>query len=84
MLESVCVESVSSGPEMQCVGAYFACLQGKRVSLPTNMDKANAHAFLAACLEPDKRVGEAALAGYWPFDSAAFDGIKDFLRELAK
>lgn len=31
---------------------------------------------------PDKRLGEAALAGYWDWDSPAFDLLKQFLHQL--
>jgi len=33
-------------------------------------------------LLPDRRVGEAAQAGYWPWDSQAFDDLWAFLRSM--
>ncbi len=46
------------------------------------MAKARVHAWLASQIEPDKRLGEAAKAGYWPWDSPGFDRLKQFLQAL--
>lgn len=79
MLESICLESVRKDPAMQCVEQYFNCLKDNHVPNTKNIFKAKTHAFLASRKEPDKRLGEAALAGYWPFDSPAFDEVKKFV-----
>ncbi len=81
MLETLCLHSVSTSPEFPCVEGYFQCLQGHG-PLPTNLHKARAHAWLASRLEPGKRVGEAAQAGYWPWDSDAFTELWSFIRSL--
>ncbi len=81
MLETLCVLSVSALPEFPCVDAYFQCLQGHQI-VPNNLQKARAHAWLASRLEPDKRVGEAAQAGYWPWDAEAFQDLWSFIRSL--
>jgi Protein of unknown function (DUF3226) len=81
MLETLCLDSVSTLPEFTCVDAYFQCLQGLQV-VPGNHHKARAHAWLASRKEPDKRVGEAALAGYWPWDSTSFNELWAFIRSL--
>ncbi|NJO16485.1 MAG: hypothetical protein HC877_12310 [Thioploca sp.] len=40
------------------------------------------HAWLSSQNEPDKRLAEAAEAGYWPWESPVFDLLKQFLIEL--
>jgi hypothetical protein len=81
MLETLCLLSVSTLPGFPCVDAYFQCLQGYNV-VPNNLHKARAHAWLASRPEADKRVGEAAKAGYWPWDSNAFDELWSFVGSL--
>jgi hypothetical protein len=81
MLETLCLLSVSTSPEFPCVDHYFQCLQGHG-PLPTNLHKARAHAWLASRPKPALRVGEAAQAGYWPWDSDAFTDLWSFIRSL--
>jgi hypothetical protein len=81
MLETLCLHSVSTQPEFACVDAYFQCLHGHQI-VPNNLHKARAHAWLASRPEPDRRVGEAAQAGYWPWGSNAFDDLWAFLRSM--
>lgn len=81
MLESLCIRSVATLPEFVCLDGYFQCLRGYG-AIPNNMHKARAHAWLASRLAPDKRVGEAAQAGYWPWDSDAFRDLWSFLGSL--
>ena len=66
MLETLCLSSVATLPEFPCVDGYFRCLQGHGI-ITNNLHKARAHAWLASRPEPDRRVGEAAQAGYWPW-----------------
>jgi uncharacterized protein DUF3226 len=83
MLEDLCLKSVTTAPIMGCVHQYFTCVQGAAgTALPQNNAKTKAHAFLAMQETPGKRVGEAALSGYWPFTDPAFNRIKGFLRML--
>jgi hypothetical protein len=81
MLEALCLHSVSTLPEFPCVDAYFQCLQAHQIA-PKSLHKARAHAWLASRPEPDRRVGEAAQAGYWPWNSQAFDNLWAFLRSM--
>jgi len=81
MLETLCLNSVSTQPEFACVEAYFQCLQTHQIA-PKSLHKARAHAWLASRPEPDRRVGEAAQAGYWPWNSQAFDDLWAFLRSM--
>ena len=82
MLEDLCLAAVVNDPAMPCVEQYFDCVQKQVGFLPRNISKAKIHTFLSSKVEPDKRLGEAAQAGYWPWDNAAFDQIKQFLRLL--
>ena len=79
MLEDVCLDSVKDDPAMKCVERFFECIQ-ESLELPSNLSKARTHAFLSSRKEPDLRLGEAALKGYWKLEDPAFDGLKAFLR----
>ncbi len=81
MLEDLCLESVQDDDAFPCLGQYFDCLktQGK---VPKSLPKARIHAWLASQEEPDRRLGEAAQKGYWPFDHEAFKPITEFIKML--
>lgn len=82
MLETLCLESVASEPAIQCVDQYFDCLSQQTGFSPTNVSKARLHAFLSGKSKPGLRVGDAASAGYFPWDHPAFDHIRQFLLNL--
>jgi hypothetical protein len=82
MLEDLCLESVNDDLEMSCVEGYFQCIQLQTGRQPKNMAKAKVHAWLASQIEADKRLGEAAKAGYWNWDRPAFTPLKDFILSL--
>jgi hypothetical protein len=86
MLETLCVAAIQSNPATQCVRDYFNCLQSANIPghphLPRNQDKAFTRVFLASLPEPDKLLGQAAQAGYWPWTAPAFTPIIDLLRQL--
>lgn len=82
-LEDLCLQSISSDPALPCLDSYFSCLLTlPNYSMSKNMSKAKVHAFLSSRIEPDKRLGEAALASYWPFDNVVFDPLKSFILSL--
>jgi hypothetical protein len=81
MLEDLCLASVTADLAMPCVDDFIRCVEN-RGRQPNNMAKARVHAWLASHIVPDKRLGEAALAGYWDWDSPAFDLLKQFLQQL--
>jgi hypothetical protein len=81
MLETLCAQSLAALSEFACVTDYFACLRAHG-KVPGNMPKARAYAWLASCADPGKRVGEAALARYWPFNDLAFAEIWAFVRAM--
>jgi hypothetical protein len=82
MLEDLCLMSVSLDPSMACVHEYCQCIQQKGLSMPKNLSKSKVQVFLASREETGKRLGEAALAGYWPLDNESFDNVKKFLVQL--
>lgn len=83
MLEDLCLRAVAPDPAMLCVEQYLQCLQQQGLSLPHNVSKAKVQAFLASRPEAGKRLGEAAQAGYWPWDDATFEQVKNFLQQIS-
>lgn len=82
MLEDLCLASVQTDLALPCVDEYFQCVQQRAGRQPKNMAKARLHVWLASQAEPDKRLGEAAEKNYWPWNSAAFQPLINFLRAL--
>jgi hypothetical protein len=82
MLEDLCLDAVQNDPAISCLDDYFACIQKSVPVQPKNMAKARVHAWLASRPVPDRRLGEAAEKGDWPWDDPAFEPLKQFLRAL--
>ncbi|MBI3948454.1 MAG: hypothetical protein HY321_21250 [Armatimonadetes bacterium] len=82
MLETLCVQAVAADAAMPCVDAFIGCLQDRLADPPANLDKARVRAFLASRLRSHLLLGQAARAGYIPWDSPAFHPLKQFLRNL--
>ena len=82
MIETVCLQAVDDDPVMECMAQYFECVKRLTGSLPGNIPKARVQAFLSSRDRPGLGLREAARAGYWPWDSPAFEQIKQFLQEL--
>ena len=81
-LEDVILDSIRDHPVMGCVDEYYCCLDGKGIELPQNssrLNKLKVHVFIGSCHGTARRLGEAASASYWRWDSPAFDEIKKFL-----
>jgi hypothetical protein len=68
---------------MCCMEQYFQCLKQKNLPLPGNISKAKVQVFLASRHKAGLRLGEAAQAGYWPWEAEAFGEVKDFLQRIA-
>jgi len=64
------------------VEQYFECLQQEELPLPDNISKAKVQVFLASRCKAGLRLGEAAQAGYWPWDDQAFRQVRDFLQQI--
>ena len=82
MLETICLWSVENNPAMKCIEQYFKCIKQRMSSLPKNMPKAQVQTFLASRPRPGLLLGQAARAGYWPWDSPVFNRVKQFLQAL--
>jgi hypothetical protein len=82
MLESLCLSAVASDPATACLDPYFDCVKQQGVVPTRNPEKARLHAFLATRHKPDLLLGQAASAGYFPWDDPVFEPLKDFLRRL--
>jgi len=83
-LEDLVLKAVESDPAMRCVEGYFDCLVRECSLTPSSTAEAKVAVYLASKKEAGKRLGEAAQAGYIPWDSAAFDQAKRFLMELLR
>ena len=81
MVEDICLKSVSDQPEFSCVDDYFTCIAQNSQRGPFS-SKAKVRVWMASHVDYDARVGRAADEGYWPWESAAFDSLKNFLRAL--
>lgn len=83
-LEDLLLKSVEDDPAMDCVEQYFECLKNQLNDhmIPKKLAKARAHAFLASRRRPSLRLGEAAQAGYWPWNNPAFDSLQSTLNNL--
>jgi len=79
MLEDLCLRSVESEPEVECVEQYFQCLQ-QCIDLPKNISKAKVQAYLASKPKSGLRLGEATQAGYWPLENKIFDTMENFFQ----
>jgi hypothetical protein len=81
MIEDVCLNSVSDRPEFSCVDNYFNCITQKSGRSDFS-SKAKVRVWMASQADYEYHVGKAAEEGYWPWDSPAFDSLKNFLRAL--
>ena len=77
-LEDICLNSVASDPAIPCVTAFFDCVC-PLLGAPRHIGKAKVQAFLSSRREEGRRLGEAAEAGYWPWDATCFDVVKQFI-----
>lgn len=82
MLEDLCLNAIRADPVLQCVDEFFDCVYKSARREPGNLSKARIRAWLSSQVEPDKRLGEAAKAGYWSWDHPEFSQLKQFLCAL--
>ncbi len=88
MIETLCMEAVRQEPTLadalSCVDDFFHCLDRKKVVVPGPPIRAKHHAqaYLATRPEAQMFPGIAAYRGYWPWNSPAFDPLKQFLAGL--
>ena len=80
-LEDVCLASVDDASTLNCVNEFISCVEtnGSHITRPS---KSKLQAYLSTQEDPDKRIGEAVLAGYLPYDSDAFEPLRTLLEML--
>jgi hypothetical protein len=81
MLEDLCLKTVENRPTMKCVNEFASCVS-ELETMPKNLSKAKAQAFLAAQPEIVNSVGLGAQKKYWNFESPALNELKEFLSNL--
>lgn len=81
MIEDLCLKSVADRPEFPCVDDYFSCITEKSGRTPFS-SKAKVRVWMASQADHEFHVGKAAAHGYWPWESPAFDSLKNFLKAL--
>jgi hypothetical protein len=81
MIEDVCLKSVNDRPEFPCVDDYFKCIAAKSQRSQFS-SKAKVRVWMASQVDFEYHVGKAAEKGYWPWESAAFEPLKNFLKAL--
>lgn len=81
MIEDLCLGSVADQPEFVCIADYFACITQKS-GRANFSSKAKVRVWMASHVDYEYHVGKAAEEGYWPWESPAFNSLKDFLKAL--
>jgi hypothetical protein len=81
MIEDLCLHSVADQPEFPCIDGYFACIATKSARSKFS-SKAKVRVWMASHVDYEYHVGKAAAGGYWPWESPAFDSLKNFLKAL--
>ena len=85
-LEDLCLRSIrgsgENGAALECVERYLNCRGVSPGAESGRVSKARLHAYLAVADEPGRRLGEAADAGIWDWNSPALQPLADFLRQL--
>ena len=83
-LEDLLLQSVAGDAARPCVDGYYDCLNEQRVAAERHESKRKVQVFIASrnCPNHVRLPGEAAAAGIWPWDSPAFDEVKEFLTSL--
>jgi hypothetical protein len=83
MLEDLFWDVVVDRPEISCIDSLFSCLKSSNIQEPSNMSKAKMNVWLAIQHTSDKRLGEAALSGYFPLNHPSLQAFIQFIQSLA-
>ncbi|NEP84718.1 MAG: hypothetical protein F6K39_45425 [Okeania sp. SIO3B3] len=81
MLEDLCLKSIHTD-EISCIEDFFQCIEKSTGRKSKEISKAKIHAWLSTQEHPDKRLGEAAKAGYIDWDNETFKELKKFIKNL--
>jgi hypothetical protein len=88
MLETLCMEAVKNESTLagayRCIEDFFACLTRNQIALPASpmLAKHHAQAYLATRPQAQMFPGLAAYRGYWPWTSATFQPLIQFLQAI--
>jgi len=82
MLKTLYWRTLAGDPRVTCTEEFLACVARETGQPIARMDKSRVYAYIAAREEPWLLLGQAARAGYFPWDSAEFAEIKQFLQGL--
>jgi hypothetical protein len=82
MIETLCMQALGGDAAIPCISEYLECVEREAGIIPAPIDKATIQAFLASRARPGLQLGQAAHAGYLPWNAAAFDQLKRFLRAM--
>jgi hypothetical protein len=82
MLETLCWRALDSDVRVPCIDEYLKCIETATGQPIHGLDKSRIHAYIAAREEPWFLLGQAAHAGYFPWDAPAFDEVKRFVQGL--
>lgn len=82
-LESCLLRSVGDNPDLECIDALLACMEGRNGIELRQKDKVRVQAFLATRVKVFRQISEGARAGIWPFEHTAFDGFERLLSTIS-
>jgi len=81
MLEDLCLRAIDSS-DMGCIEEFFQCIKKNTNREPSEFSKAKIHAWLSTQTKPDKRLGEAAKAGYLDWNNQIFNQLINDIKSL--
>ena len=81
MLEDLCLRAIDDS-DMGCIEEFFQCIKKNTNRESNEFSKAKIHAWLSTQIQPDKRLGEAARAGYIDWNNETFNELINFIKSL--
>ncbi|MDB9516356.1 hypothetical protein PN466_05210 [Roseofilum reptotaenium CS-1145] len=81
MLEDLVLKTLSD-KEMSCIEEFISCMESSTSRRIHNFSKAKVNAWLASQDKPDRRLGEAAQAGYIDWEHSACERLIEFVQNL--
>ena len=80
-LEHLCLGSINDDCLLECVNEFTGLVKGKSISLPCE-HKTKLNSYLAITQYVGMKVGEAAKAGAWDWQSPAMEVFHEFLQSM--
>ena len=80
-LEDVCLNAIEGAASLQCIEGFMDCVELHDESI-VEPSKSRLQAYLSTRPDPDKRIGEAVMAGYLPYDAEAFAPLRTLIKML--